>query len=153
MATLVRWNPMREMMAMQNVMDRVFEETWRNARANVASVSFALDIHETEGAYTITASLPGVNAESVNVSLNDDVLTVSGELTATTQPENSRALLQERVYGKFSRSLRIPQAIIADQVEATIDNGVLTLTLPKSPETQPRQIPVRVGLNGSPSSN
>jgi HSP20 family protein len=147
MSTIIRWNPVREMAAMQSAMDRLFDETWRNYRTVDTSLALALDVHETETAFHVVASLPGVPADTVNINLQEDVLTISGEVPQPTYPEGARALLLERTYGKFSRSIRLPEAVVTDQIEATLDNGVLTLNLPKSPEVQPKQIPVRVHNN------
>jgi HSP20 family protein len=145
MTTIVRWNPIREMAAMQSAMDRLFEETWRGARPSVAGNALALDVHEDDMTYVVHASLPGVEADKINISFQDDVLTISGEVeqTKTNEDQNTRVLLSERSYGKFSRSIRLAQAIDADKVEANYENGVLTLTLPKAPEVQPKLIPVK----------
>jgi HSP20 family protein len=105
----------------------------------------AFDVHESDSAYTVVADLPGLTADQINVKLDDDVLTVSAEVQENRNSDNARALLQERVYGKFSRSVRLPQPVARDQVEATYENGVLTLTLPKAPEAQPRLIAVKPG--------
>ena len=144
MTTIVRWNPIREMAAMQSAMDRLFEESWRG-RTAVAGNALALDVHETDQAYTVQTSLPGVEADKINISFQDDVLTIGGEVeqTKTTEDQNTRVLLSERSYGKFSRSIRLAQAIDADKVEANYENGVLTLTLPKAPEVQPKLIPIK----------
>ena len=145
MTTIVRWNPIREMAAMQSAMHRLFEENWRGARPSVAGNALALDVHENDQAYVVHTSLPGVDADKINISFKDDVLTISGEVeqVKTSEDQNTRVLLSERSYGKFSRSIRLAQAVDADKVEATYENGVLTLTLPKTPEAQPRQIPVK----------
>jgi HSP20 family protein len=148
MSTIIRWNPVREFAGRQSAFDRFFDETWRSYRNVETSLALPLDVHETETAYHVVAALPGVLADSINVNLHDDILTISGELPQNTYPENARALLLERTYGKFSRSIRLPEAVVADQIEATLDNGVLTLNLPKSPEAQPKTIPVRVHTNG-----
>ncbi len=144
MTTVVRWNPLREMAAMQGALDRLFDESWRNVRSGSDTGALALDVHETDNAYLVTAALPGVNPDAVNINLLDGVLTISGEVQQAT-PENSRALMLERVYGKFQRSIRLPQAVDASAVEAHMENGVLMLTLPKTPEAQPRTIPVKTG--------
>ncbi len=148
MTTVVRWNPMREMAAMQGAFDRLFEENRRNGRGAVNTGSLALDVHETDQAYVIHAVVPGISADAVNISLHDDVLTISGEVPQFTL-ENSRALLLERNHGKFQRNIRLPQTVDVNAVEAQIENGVLTLTLPKSPEAQPRVIPVKAGSSFS----
>ena len=154
MATIIRWNPLREMAAMQNAMDRLFDETWRNWPSQYGDVTganaLALDVHEDDNAYTVTTALPGVQAENVNVKLHNDLLTIEGEIPQH-EVENVRSLMQERVYGRFSRTIRLPQPVNRDAVEANFDNGILTLTLPKAEEAQPRQIPVKVQGNGKKS--
>ena len=144
MTTIVRWNPIREMAAMQSAMDRLFEQTWRGAQATVAGNALALDVYEDDLAYVVHASLPGVEADKINISFQDDVLTISGEVeqVKTNEDQKKRVLLSERSYGKFSRSIRLARAVDVDNVEATYENGVLTLTLPKAPEAQPKLIPV-----------
>lgn len=150
MTTVVRWNPLREMVTMQSALDRLFDETWRGVRTGAAeSGALALDVHETDSAYIVSAALPGVAADAVNINLHDGVLTISGEIPQFTpegeqENQNRRALMLERAYGKFQRSIRLPQPVDTSAVEALIENGVLTLTLPKTPEAQPRVIPVKV---------
>jgi len=146
---MMRWNPMREVLAMQRMMDRLIDETWgavRNAEAEVSAATLALDVHETPTGYVVAATLPGVKAEDIHITYHDGVLTVAGDVPQfrpAGEDKDIRALMTERAWGKFSRSIRLPQPIQADNIEATYENGVLTLTLPKSPEAQPRMIPVR----------
>lgn len=153
MSTIIRWNPIREMAAMQSALDRVFEDAWRGSRSTMTGSALALDVFEAEGTYTVVASLPGLNAEQINVSVHDGVLTISGELPEDELDENVRMLLRERPAGKFSRSITLPEAVQTDNVEAAYENGVLTLTLPKLPELQPRTIPVRAGSGNLISQN
>jgi HSP20 family protein len=141
MTTVVRWNPAREVAAMQNTLDRLFEDNRRAFRSSNTG-SLALDVHETDQAYQVHAVIPGITAEAINISLHDGVLTISGEVPQFSL-ENSRALLLERSFGKFQRSIRLPQPVDSSAVEANLENGVLTLTLPKTPEAQPRVIPVK----------
>lgn len=147
MSRIVRWNPFREMVAMQSAMDRIFDETWRDARPYWTENNLPIDVQENEDAFTVVANIPGVNADDINVNLHDNILTISFETTQENdnQDENKRVLIQERVYGKFSRSFRLGQHVNAENVEAAYDNGVLTLTLPKSEEAKPRQITVKNG--------
>jgi HSP20 family protein len=128
------------MVAMQGALDRLFDDNWRGVRRD--SGSLALDVHETDQAYLVSAAVPGVSADALNISLHDGVLTISGEVPQFAQ-ENSRALMLERAYGKFQRGIRLPQTVDVNAVEALVENGVLTLTLPKTPEAQPRVIPVK----------
>ncbi len=146
MSNLTRWNPIREMAAMQTLMDRMFDDTWRSLRSanELEGSSLALDIHEDKTSYTVVTSLPGVNADQINISLHDDFLTIEAELPEKKiEREEVRTLVQERVYGKYSRRVRLPQPVNAEKVEAQYEDGVLTLTLPKAENALPRSIPVK----------
>jgi HSP20 family protein len=144
MSTLVRWNPLREMAMLQSAVDRIFDETWRTT-TNASANMLALDVHDSNEAYTIIANLPGVEADKINVSYHDGTLTISAEISKTEAQEDHRILVQERISGNFTRSLNLPQPINIEEANADFNNGVLTLSLPKTPEVQPRQIPVRTG--------
>jgi HSP20 family protein len=146
MSNLIRWNPFREMAEMQRTMDRVFDEMWRDwpTMPRFSGLETpALDIHETDAAYTVALPLPGVKPDDIQVRVQNGVLTVSGEIQEPKADENSKVVVRERYYGKFSRSVTLPQSVDSDKAEAAYENGVLTLTLPKLPEAQPRQIPIR----------
>ncbi len=104
----------------------------------------ALDVEENQDAYVLRANLPGIKFDDISVNIHEDVLTVTAETAAEQRDENSRMLIRERRYGKFSRSLRFPTIINGDAVEANLDNGVLTISLPKAEHVKPRQIPVNV---------
>lgn len=148
MSTLIRWNPIREISAMERMLDAMMDNRsrlLRGASNDTATGHLALDIVENEGAYTVTTALPGVNADDIKVNLHEDVLTISAEIPqrTTEQKDGERVLLRERTWGKFSRSVRLPNAVNGESVEATFDNGVLTLTLPKAENALPRSIPVK----------
>lgn len=141
---ITRWNPMRDMLAMQNQLDRMFDEAWRPLYDD--NMGIALDIDESEDAYTVSAAIPGMDAEDIDVSMNDNVLTISGETRVENErkdEEGKRVLMRERRYGQFSRSVRLVNPVDADNIEATYENGVLTLTLPKREESKPRRIAVK----------
>lgn len=144
MSTLIRWIPIREMVAMQSAMDSMFEDEWRSAHPMFNGHSLALEVYETDVDYTIVAALPGLNADDIHISLHDGELTIGADIAEPEVNDNTRVLLQERAFGKFSRSVNLPQSVVYDGVEATYENGVLTLTLPKMPEAQPHQISVKV---------
>ncbi|MCA0455327.1 MAG: Hsp20/alpha crystallin family protein [Chloroflexi bacterium] len=150
--TIVRWNPFKEMANMQNAMDRLFEDAWRGnwSAFNGGFTGFsgfdspALDIHETDTAYNVAVPLPGINPDDINVRMQNGTLTISGELPQPKVEENTKVVVQERYYGKFSRSVSLPEHVDAEKVEATYENGVLTLSLPKLPEAQPKQIAIKI---------
>lgn len=142
MSTIVRWNPFREMAAMQSALDRMFEDSWRTSGFTFEG-NLPLDVHETDEAYTVIATMPGLSVDQIDIKLHQNTLTISAEWPKFEAPEGTHVLLQERAFGRVSRSINLPQPVNADAVEAAYDNGLLTLTLPKSPEAQPRMIPVK----------
>lgn len=151
MTTLIRRNPLREAAAVQSTLDRMMDEHRRAARPTWNGTTLSLDVQEANNAYTIRANLPGLDAEQINISFHDGVLTISAELPQPTVDENARVLVQERFFGKISRSIQLPQPVTQEQIEAVYEDGVLTLTLPKTEEAQPRQIKVKT--NGVINTN
>jgi HSP20 family protein len=146
---VTRWNPFREIATMQNAIDRMFDETWRtvwpadSSNSLLYSGTLPLDIYETESAYTVIAALPGVNPDQINVQWHKGTLTISAEVANQTLPENARWLAQERPTGRISRTVMLPQWVSIEQADAHYENGTLRLTLPKSPEAQPKLITIQ----------
>jgi HSP20 family protein len=151
---MTRWNPYREMMTVQNVMDRFFDE-WRpffeEGRAAMGANPLALDVHEDENSYQISTGLPGLKPDQINIRQEGEYLVIEGETRDEfeTPQEGQRPLVKERRYGRYSRRLHLPQNVNFEQAEATYEDGVLKLRLPKAPEAQPRTIPVKHGGNGN----
>lgn len=145
MANIRRWSPFRDMMAMQTAMDRVFNEMqgrWDDSESGWG-FNLALDIDENNDAYLVTTDLPGVNPDDIDVRFENGVLTINAEVNERTEEEGAKSLVRERRWGRFNRSIRLPQNINVNEVDATYENGVLTLSLPKSEEAKPRQIEVK----------
>ena len=142
MSTLVRWNPVREMAAMQSALDRMFEDSWQKT-GMAHEGNLPLDVHETDEDFTVMAAIPGLDVDQIDIKLHQTALTISAEWPKFEASEGTRVLLQERTFGRFSRSINLPQRVNPDAVEATYENGLLTLSMPKSPEAQPRAIPVK----------
>lgn len=140
MATM---NPFREMVNMQRALDRFFDESWRTGSWSNVSGDFSMDVFEDDKGYTVTANMPGVKHDQIAVRLEKGTLTIGVEIPQPHIPEQSRVLLQERPFGQFSRSVQLPQPVNADHVEAAYADGILTLTLPKSPEAQPKLISIK----------
>ncbi len=151
MANLIRWNPMRNAADLANEFDRMLEYPLIRGRwsmplqANevVGSWNLALDVSETGDGFTVKASLPGVSPEDLNVTLEDNVLTVQGEVKDDATTEESNYHIRERRYGNFSRSVRFPVPVESDKVEAQYENGVLTLTIPKAEAVKPKKIEIK----------
>jgi HSP20 family protein len=103
-----------------------------------------VDVAEREKDYEITAELPGMDEKDIEVSLSDDVLTIKGEKKEEKEERQKDYHVSERRYGSFQRSLRVPDGVDANKIEAKFKNGVLTLILPKSPEAQKKKKKIEV---------
>lgn len=143
MRTIVRWNPIRELMAWQSALDQMFEDPYLNVQPETPTWSLAVDVAETDDHYIVKASIPGVNPDALEVTLEDNLLTIQGETTMDESLQEANFHLRERRYGQFRRSLRFPLPVNADAVEAAYEYGVLTLTVPKAEAVRPKRIAVR----------
>jgi HSP20 family protein len=104
----------------------------------------AVDLAETDKAYTVTAELPGMDEKDIDVSINGDMLVIKGEKRQEKEEKNKNYYLSERSYGQFQRSFSLPTGIDRDKIAAEFSKGVLTLTLPKSAEAQQQQKKIEV---------
>lgn len=151
MANIVRWNPVREAANLMNEFDRMLEYPLLRSRwgmpmqANevVGSWGLALDVAEQGENFTVKASIPGINPDDLNVTLEDNVLTIQGETKDDQTIDEGSYHIRERRYGSFSRSVRFPVPVEGEKVEAEYENGVLTLTVPKAEAVKPKRINVK----------
>lgn len=150
---LTQWNPFRELQNVQSMMDRFFED-WRPFDERFGGVNLgnalALDVHENDNEYTVTTELPGVKPENINIRQEGEYLLIEAEIPETVterEGNGTRALIKERRYGRFSRRLRLPNDIDFNQSDATYEDGVLTLKLPKAEQKKPQIIPVKTKAN------
>ena len=132
-----------------NTLDRIFEDWTRSINAVTQNNTLALDVHENDEAYIINTDIPGFNPDEIDIRLHDDVLTISAENNIENEEtaDNGNLLVQERRYGKFSRSLRFPAHVNSELVDADYNNGVLTITVPKAEDVKPRRIAVNTARN------
>lgn len=144
MANLVRFEPVREMVHMSDAMDRLFENFygrgWRDIDLFDAP---SVDLYQTENEIVVKASLPGMKADDIQISVVGDVLTLRGEIKADEEIKEASYHIRERRSGSFARSMPLPSAVQADKARAEFENGVLTLTLPKAEEMRPKTITVK----------
>jgi len=143
--TLVKWTPNRSMFNLANdVFDNFFRTESLMGRSRESWYP-TVDIEETDNNYIVTLELPGMKKEDVKISFQDDILSVSGEKKIENEEkDNGNYHYFERRFGKFERSFRINSDIISDKIEATMKDGVLTVSLPKAEITKPKQIEVKV---------
>jgi HSP20 family protein len=144
---LVKWDPARELDLLQGDMNRLFD-TFFQGRGLNAGVNGgrrwvpAMDLTETDGEFVLRADLPGLEEDDLDIEVKGSVLTVSGEREAEHE-ESSRGFHRvERSFGRFSRSLDLPEGIDPDAVTAKFDRGVLEVRMPKPVETQPTKVQI-----------
>jgi len=140
-----------EMTSMARRLNRLLDEAFQTpmwSREDSGSVTSAwlpaVDVFEEKDAVRIMAELPGVKADEVKISLENNVLTIRGEKRQVAEERTERVHRYERCYGTFERSFTVPTTIDADHIKAAYEDGVLTLTLPKVEKAKPRQISVEV---------
>jgi HSP20 family protein len=142
-----RWHPFTELMSLRQAMDRLFEDSFVRPSHVLTSLGEvaapALDIYQTPNELVVKAALPGVKPEDVNIDITGETLTVKGEHKAEQEIKKEDYLYQERRYGSFSRSVVLPSGLKPDKTEATMEDGILTLTIPKAEEIKPKAIKVK----------
>ena len=132
----------REVDRMQQEMNRLFE-SYYPMRMRTAPGYPAMNIWTNEEGIQLTAEVPGVHPEDIDINVVGETLTLNGERKADELEEGSRYHRQERGYGKFTRSIQLPFPVNVSGVEATFKNGVLNITLPRAEEDKPRKIAVK----------
>lgn len=148
MANLTRYDPLGEMVSLRRAMDRLFDESFVNPLSwrsfNGEGISPPLDIHQTNDEVVVTAALPGVKPEDVDVTITGQTLSIRGEFKADENIEREQYLYRERRAGSFSRQIELPLRVQGDKAQATFENGLLRLTMPKAEDVKPRQIAIQV---------
>jgi HSP20 family protein len=150
MANITRYDPLGEMVSLRSAMDRLFEDSfvnplsWRSIGGG-DSVAPALDVHETDNDIVVSAALPGVKPDDVEMTITGQTLSLRGEFKADEEIKRDQYLYRERRFGSFSRSLQLPVRVQGERAEATFTDGILTLTIPKAEEVKPRQIRISAG--------
>lgn len=150
MANIVRWEPFRELTDFRDTADRLFYHgrTWRVATLRNPARLFPVDVYETKDDVVVKASLPGVKAGEVDVSVTGDTLVIKGETSGDKSDETPSYYRQERRSGSFQRALTLPVEIDADGAAATFEDGVLELRLPKAASERSKTIEVKAATNG-----
>jgi HSP20 family protein len=147
---LIRWEPARELSSLQTEMNRLFgtfldPPTGGVANGGVRRWVPPMDLVETEDHYVLRADLPGVSDDDVDIELEDNVLTVSGEREVEHEGRKEGYYRVERSFGRFSRSLTLPEGVDAEAIAASFDHGVLEVRIPKPEQRKPRRVSIAVG--------
>lgn len=148
MSDIVRRDPFFEdALSLRDAMNRLFEESFVLAppfSRGVQPFTPALDLSETAEAFIVEAAVPGLKQEDLNVMVENNVLTISGEIKQEEESKQRNYHRVERRYGSFQRTLTLPNTIKTDAIKATLTNGVLRLELPKQEAAKQRRIDIKV---------
>jgi HSP20 family protein len=151
MANINRWSPFDEVLSLRDAMQRLFEDSvvapsmTPGRGASIPNIE--LNVHERAEAFVVEACVPGLKPEDLDLTIQDNVLTITGEIRAVEQPEGTTTHRTERRYGRFTRSISLPTQVKGDAVSAVLEHGVLRLEIPKAEAVKPRKINVQVAQN------
>ena len=152
MSNLTRWEPTREMMTLREAMDRLFDDAFTRPFSLMREggstwSSPAIDMFQTDNEVVVKAALPGIKADEVQINVTGDttapVVTIRGETKHEEEKKDKSWHIREHRWGAFERSVRLPTGVISNKAKADFDNGILTITLPKSEAVKPKTITVR----------
>jgi len=144
---LDRWDPFRELRRMEETMDRLWRglgPTAGGPNSDVEHWGIPLDVLRDGDTVVVKASVPGVKPSDIEVTIADNVLTVSGKTSTEEEHKEGNYLMRERRTGTFQRSIRLPDTIDANQAESSYESGVLTIRLPKTEASKPKQLKIDV---------
>jgi HSP20 family protein len=153
---LIRWEPARELGTIQNEMNRLFNSFFDTPNASNGGTYRrwipAMDLVETENDFVLRADLPGLDESDVNIELEDNVLTISGERKAEHEERKEGYYRVERASGSFQRTLTLPDGVDPEAVKATFDRGVLEVRVPKPEQRKPRKVAISVAASDEPQA-
>jgi HSP20 family protein len=148
MNAITLWRPRRDWLSVSDAIDRFFDEASpRSSRVWLAPAwrgGVAMDVYRDNGRLVVKAEVPGVTAEELDVSVKDNILTISGETNIEEEVREENYVRRERRYGSFCRSVALPAEAEGDKAEAAFEDGVLTVTIPVAEEPQPETVKVEV---------
>ena len=145
--TLMRWNPIKDLLAIQEEMNKLFDEKLDKFSEGALQERIwepLVDIYEEEDKFVIKAEVPDVDKKDIEITIEDNVLTIKGEKKFEREEKKENYLRAERYYGAFRRSFTLPATVDKENVKASLDKGVLTIEIPKKEETKPKKIEIDV---------
>lgn len=147
---ITRWDPFREVLALQNRMGSLFPDLWRQPAAEsemmtTASFMPAADIYEDPHKVVLKLEVPGIKQEDLDIQVENDVLTIRGERKFEKEEKEENFHRIERRYGSFYRAFTLPNTVDTEHIRANYDAGVLRVELDKRPEAKPKQVKVQIG--------
>jgi len=146
---IMRWDPFRDLVSIQERMNRLFDQTLARTRGEEEGIATStwmpsVDIYETPDRVVLKAELPGLTREDIDINVRNHTLTLRGERKFEKEVREENYLRIERAYGSFQRSFTLPTTIQQDKIKAIFKDGVLEVSLPKAEEARPKQIKIDV---------
>lgn len=145
--SVTRWDPFRDLVALQERMNRLFDESLRarSTEEEITSGTWAppVDIYETEGQLVIKAEVPEVDRKDIDIKIENGILTLRGQRKFQKEVKEENYHRIERAYGSFSRSFTLPSGVDSEKISAAYKDGVLTIQIDKREDTQPRQVEIK----------
>ena len=142
-----RTTALTPLFSLRREMDRLFDDTFGRAATNSTRWTPAVDVREEKDAFVFQLELPGVSPEAVEVTADGGVLSVSGEKKSEEQRDEDRWHIIERVSGSFRRTFQLPQNVAEEKIDASFEDGVLTVRVPKAEQPKPKKIEVRKAVH------
>ncbi len=153
---LIAYDPFRELRSLQDEVNRVFSTSFNRGGGESGMMRGAwnpsVDIFENKDQIVLEAELPGLSPDDVNISIENNVLTIHGERRFEKKDEGDNFHRVERSYGSFTRSFTLPPTVSSENVEANFDNGILRLQLAKREEAKPRRVEIKAGSVSQPKT-
>jgi HSP20 family protein len=148
MADIARWDPFNELASMRRTMDRLLGDVtpWRSGDGE--TLTMPVDVYDTEDEVVVKASLPGVQPDDIDISVTGQLVTIKGRTQQEHEERAENFYRHERRHGAFIRQIELPSEVKSDEAEATYENGVLQLKLPKAEEMRPKSIRVQARAGG-----
>jgi len=144
MNRITRWEPFRESRRMHDMLDRLMDRSLLDPSwTGMLETTIPLDLLQTDEEVIVKASIPGLTAEDIEISITGETLTIRGELKQDEVQEGAHYHIRERRLESFSRSIPLPTLVNTEKAKAEFENGILTLTLPKVEEVKPKTITVK----------
>lgn len=147
---VVRWNPWTDLFDLHTQMDQLMQPINHSASRNgVEYATLPVDIRQTDAAFTVEASVPGFSPDDVEVTLDDNTLTITGRRNTTETSKDTTYVRRERRSTSVFRQVGLPAEVRAEDITATFENGVLRIEIPRAQKAQPKRIPVTATAPGA----
>ena len=146
MSNLIRWEPTRDFMTLREAMNHLFDDAFTRPFSLSVRDGWsapAIDMYQTDDEVVVKASIPGFNADDVQISVTGEILTLRGEMKHEEENKDKSWHVREQRWDSFERSVALPTEVVADKAKAEFENGILIVTLPKAEEVKPKTITVK----------